>query len=72
MKDIAYVALDTALDEGASFCEVRVVKERHQSIGVKNELVESLSDDFNYGIGIRVLVNGSWGFAATSFLEEIR
>ncbi|MGB9682934.1 MAG: TldD/PmbA family protein [bacterium] len=70
MKDIAYEALDIALDEGANFCEVRVVRGRHQSIEVKNELVESISDDFSYGIGVRVLVNGSWGFSATSLLER--
>jgi TldD protein len=70
MKDIAYEALNTALDGGASFCEVRVVKRRYQSIEVKNELVESVTDDVNYGVGIRVVVNGSWGFAGTSFLEK--
>lgn len=72
MKDIAYEALNIALEGGASFCEVRVLKKRYQGINVKNEIVESLVDQTEEGIGIRVIVNGSWGFAGTSILERDR
>jgi TldD protein len=69
MKEIAYMALNTALEYGATFCEVRVIKSRRQGIEVKNGLVESLIDRVEEGIGIRVITNGSWGFAGTSFLD---
>lgn len=70
MKDIAYEALNIALESGASFCEVRVLKKRYQGINVKNEIVESLVDQTEEGIGIRVIVNGAWGFAGTSVLDR--
>ncbi|MBC7321434.1 TldD/PmbA family protein [bacterium] len=70
MRDIAYMALNTALEYGATFCEVRVIKSRRQGINVKNELVEELIDKVEEGIGIRVIANGSWGFAGTSFLDK--
>lgn len=70
MRDIAYMALNTALEYGATFCEVRVIKSRRQGITVKNELVEELIDRVEEGIGIRVIANGSWGFAGTSFLDK--
>lgn len=70
MKDVAYEALNIALEGGASFCEVRVLKSRYQGINVKNEVVESLIDRIEEGIGIRVIVDGAWGFAGTSILER--
>ncbi len=70
MKDMAYTALNTALDYGATFCEVRVIRSKRQGINVKNELVEELIDRVEEGIGIRVISNGSWGFAGTSFLDR--
>lgn len=70
MKDIAYIALNTALDYGATFCEVRVIRSKRQGINVKNGLVEELIDKVEEGIGIRVISNGSWGFAGTSFLDR--
>ncbi|MGC8972490.1 MAG: PmbA/TldA family metallopeptidase, partial [bacterium] len=70
MRDIAYVALNTALEYGATFCEVRVIKSRRQGINVKNGLVEELIDRVEEGIGIRVIANGAWGFAGTSFLDK--
>lgn len=70
MRDIAYMALNTALEYGATFCEVRVIRSRRQGINVKNELVEELMDKVEEGIGIRVIANGSWGFAGTSFLDK--
>ncbi|MCX7795729.1 MAG: TldD/PmbA family protein [bacterium] len=70
MRDMAYLALNTALEYGATFCEVRVIKSRRQGINVKNELVEELIDRVEEGIGIRVIANGSWGFAGTSILDK--
>jgi len=70
MKDIAHEALDIAMGSGASFCEVRVLRRRYQGINVKNESVESLIDHTEEGIGIRVIVNGAWGFAGTSDLQR--
>jgi len=68
MKDLAGRALDTAAVAGASYADVRVAVTRHQELAVKDGRVEGLSQDESEGIGVRVLVDGAWGFACTSLL----
>ncbi len=70
MQDLALWALDTAVQRGASYAEVRVLDERHRSLSTKNGKVGHVSDADSLGIGIRVLVSGAWGFAATDVLTR--
>ncbi len=70
MKDILYVALDTAQALGASYCDARIVHQLHESLIVKNGRPDTISQYETEGIGIRVLVNGAWGFAATADLDR--
>ncbi len=69
MKDIAQRALNVAQLQGASYADVRIIHQQTQSIVVKNGHVEALSHNQNQGVGIRVVVNGSWGFASSSILS---
>jgi TldD protein len=39
---------------------------RRQAIATREQQVLSVGDSESYGLGVRVLVDGSWGFAATS------
>lgn len=55
---------------GVDYGDIRHESIRHQNIEVRNGEVERLSDSRSAGIGVRVLVNGAWGFAATSELGE--
>ena len=68
MKDIVERALNAAQLQGASYADVRIVHQNTQSILVKNGHVEALSQDQNQGFGVRVVVNGAWGFASSSML----
>ena len=68
MKDLAARALDTAAIAGASYADVRVAVTRHQELAVKDGRVDGLSQDESEGIGVRVIVDGAWGFACTSRL----
>ncbi len=68
MKDIAERALDAAQLQGASYADVRIVQQQTQSILVKNGRVEGLSRNQNQGVGVRVVVDGAWGFASSSML----
>lgn len=52
------------------YADVRYVFTAHQSIDVKDRVVESIFQDEDIGVGIRVIVDGSWGFAATSDLSD--
>ncbi len=58
-------ALEAAQKQGASYADVRLLHQRRQTINMRNGVsqVQHRRDD---GVGIRVLANGSWGFAATS------
>lgn len=65
MKDLAMRALDTARTRGASYADVRVVRRRSESVTVRNENVEGLAADETLGFGVRVIVEGFWGFASS-------
>ncbi|MCL4466497.1 MAG: TldD/PmbA family protein [Chloroflexi bacterium] len=73
MKDLTERALNTAQVLGASYVDVRVVRHEGQVIAVKNGLVEGVSTGESQGFGVRVVVDGAWGFAASSVLnaEEV-
>ncbi|MGB2941008.1 MAG: TldD/PmbA family protein [Candidatus Dormiibacterota bacterium] len=68
MLDLAQRALDRAVAGGAGYADARYVQTRHQEVSVKDQAVDGLTQDESEGIGIRVLVDGAWGFAATSAL----
>ncbi|MBI2303809.1 MAG: TldD/PmbA family protein [Chloroflexi bacterium] len=69
MKNMLLRALDTAKSRGATYADVRMVKERRQGITVKNGRVEALTSGESSGFGVRVLTHGAWGFASSSRLE---
>ena len=63
MRDLCATAVDTAVGAGAEYADARAVVRRTQRISTKNGRVDQLSDTESEGIGVRVLVNGAWGFA---------
>jgi TldD protein len=62
----ADAALAAARAAGADRAEVRVVEELAESVDVRDDRVEGVSRTSSRGVGIRVLANGAWGFAATN------
>ena len=74
MKDLISDVLDLVKTEGASYGDVRVVSRRTESLEAKNGKPEAISASETQGFGVRVLVDGSWGFAASSHpgAEEMR
>ncbi|MBI2914401.1 MAG: TldD/PmbA family protein [Firmicutes bacterium] len=73
MKELARLGVARAIEEGAGYADIRIVRHRQESIEVKNGHVEAVSDSESEGFGIRVIAHGSWGFAASSklSLEEL-
>jgi TldD protein len=63
---LANDALNAARSAGASYSDVRVGRYRRQAIATRERQVTSVSDSESYGLGVRTLVDGCWGFAATS------
>src|SRR5579862_9925695 len=71
MKQIAEWALNLTNQHGVSYADVRIVDERNRAMATKNGRVGHASDSTSLGIGIRVLADGAWGFAATEDLTRI-
>ncbi|MEP6691987.1 MAG: TldD/PmbA family protein [Gemmatimonadaceae bacterium] len=70
VDDLAMEALNAAKDAGASYADVRIGRYRRQFVGTRERQVTGVSDAESYGIGVRALVGGSWGFAATSTMTK--
>lgn len=69
MRDLARRAIQAALDQGASYADVRVVRTEMQSLAVKNGEPEAITAQDDLGMGLRVLVDRTWGFAGSSRLD---
>ncbi len=69
MRDLTDRALDTATSLGAGYADVRVVRRLEESIGIKTGRVEGVASGESEGFGVRVLVDGAWGFAASHILS---
>jgi TldD protein len=69
-KAIADAALETATKAGASYCDVRVGRYLRQFVLTREDKVQNVVNTESTGIGVRVIVNGTWGFAATSDLTK--
>jgi len=70
MRDLCAAAVDAATGAGAEYADARVVAKRNQFVATKNGRVERLADSESEGIGVRVLVNGAWGFACDRRLSS--
>ena len=68
MRDLTSRALDTANALGASYADVRVVRRVEETITIKTGRLEGVAGGETEGFGVRVLVDGAWGFAASHHL----
>jgi TldD protein len=64
-KDLVLLALDAVKSAGASYADVRITRGNRESVATRERQITNVSKTETYGIGIRALVGGSWGFAAT-------
>ncbi len=68
MQPLLQRALDTAASLGASFADARLVRRREETVTIRSGRIDGLTISDREGIGVRVLVDGAWGFAATDRL----
>ena len=69
MNELIELALDAADQAGAEYADIRIVERETESLAVKNGVLGSASSDRSAGFGVRVLLNGAWGFAGSAQLE---
>lgn len=67
LKDL----IDYALEQGADYADIRQIELEEEEIKTEDQEVQSINNRTDTGAGIRVLVNGAWGFAATSDLDNL-
>lgn len=70
MKDRIKSIVDYLKKKKVDYGDIRQLTSQKENIKVKNRNVESLSRNENQGFGIRVIVDGAWGFASSSILTE--
>ncbi len=62
---LADLALSKAKSLGASYADIRVNRYRVEYISTREKQVQQVGRYQSFGFGVRVLVKGSWGFAAS-------
>jgi TldD protein len=65
-KALADTALHAATQAGASYCDVRIGRYLNQYIITRDLNVENVTNTESAGVGVRVVCNGAYGFAATN------
>lgn len=70
MKDLIGDVLDLVTAKGASYGDVRLLRRRSESLEAKNGKPEAVAAVESEGFGVRVVVDGAWGFAASSKLGK--
>jgi TldD protein len=64
------IALADSHRGGASYTDVRFVETEHESIEMVDGIPELVDRQYDFGVGIRVIVDGAWGFASTADLSK--
>jgi TldD protein len=70
VNELIDVALDASQRAGAGYADVRIGEREEDSLTVKNGALEAASSNRSGGFGVRVLVDGAWGFAGSAVLEK--
>lgn len=65
-KMLADAALNAAKAKGATYADVRIGRYLNQFIFTRENIVQNTTNTESFGVGIRVIANGTWGFAATN------
>ena len=69
LASLTDAAITTAKSLGASHVDVRVERTRTGVLSLRDAKPETQSDETIIGIGVRVIVNGAWGFASSPDLS---
>jgi TldD protein len=64
LDDVIKRALGAATKAGASYADVRIVRRRDEGLQTREDRIEQVTSSEEYGIGVRVISGGAWGFAA--------
>ncbi len=69
-KRMADVALNTAKSMGSTYADARIGRYLNQYVFTREDKVQNVVNTESFGVGIRVIANGTWGFASTNDVTE--
>ena len=70
LRDLADAALAAAKKAGASYADIRINRYFVQYIFTRDRRVQNIVNTEDYGFGVRVIVDGTWGFASSSIVTK--
>ncbi|MEN8375998.1 MAG: TldD/PmbA family protein [Gemmatimonadota bacterium] len=70
LERLLLLALDEASRAGATYADARIARVRNQSIATRERRITNLTDSETFGMGVRVLADGTWGFVGTRELTD--
>ncbi len=65
-KALTDAALNTARSGGATYADIRIGRYLNQFISTRENKIQNIVSTESFGVGIRVIANGTWGFASTN------
>src|SRR6478609_5535579 len=65
-KVLADIALNTAKSNGGTYADVRIGRYLNQFVVTRENKVQNILNTESFGVGIRVIANGTWGFSSTN------
>ena len=70
IKELMMTGLTAAKSAGAGYADVRIGRQRQNFVFTREQQIQNVVDTDSMGCGIRALVDGTWGFAATRILTK--
>ena len=69
LSAISDAAISIGKSLGASHIDVRIERTQTGRLGIRNTATETQSDERVMGVGVRVIVDGCWGFASSPAID---
>ena len=70
VRELLLEALDEAKRGGAEFADARVARTRTASVRTREQQIVNVAEGDTMGLGVRVLLHGTWGFGASRELTK--
>ncbi|MBK5187567.1 MAG: TldD/PmbA family protein [Gemmatimonadaceae bacterium] len=68
IRELMMTGLTAAKSAGAGYADVRIGRQRQNFVFTREHQIQNVVDTDSMGCGVRALVDGTWGFAATRVL----
>ena len=70
MEELVEKAIEYGLSRGCNYIDARLQIVRGTRIRIRNGLIQSITPSVSRGIGVRVLIENSWGFSSTTRVDR--